>query len=487
MDAKSKFSSDIELEREFEALPPEDFLYDRRGPWPQPSPNHPFGEAPGVLHIPWQEWLYWWFKIGSRYVFFWVLCWPIALLKALLWWKVSPVSDEEFSDYFYNSCYAKFLTEEFTDDTKNIFKDYIKENKTYYYCDFVGMSALKPLKGVQCEPSITLFEKTDDGIRPIAINLRDYVCDPTDGDLWMLGKYIALQAAANHVIVATHPRLHFPMDAINAITKTAIPKDHILFQLIYPHTELTLKLDWQGLNSKLSLLENKWWMIYAPFPASAESMRDLVVLGYHGIQDNPAYPKYEYPLMGPQKVVSPYGTFHDEYYKVYYQFVEEVLNEVPDDDKFIIRWCDYIHAEMPSFPSAQKVQSDRKLLTHAVASYMWDVSLGHAADHKTYAEIPVNKNPLRVRVASPTYKNPDFKLKLGNVASLLDQTRLVLANWMFFKPCNVSNLIDVEYNFRLEKLKDASSSFKKNLKETEANLKTKNYMPVDQIPPSIQY
>ena len=52
MDMKTKFSDDLTLESEFEDLPPEDFLYDRRGPWPQPSPNHPFGEAPGVLHIP---------------------------------------------------------------------------------------------------------------------------------------------------------------------------------------------------------------------------------------------------------------------------------------------------------------------------------------------------------------------------------------------------------------------------------------------------
>ena len=487
MDMKTKFSDDLTLESEFEDLPPEDFLYDRRGPWPQPSPNHPFGEAPGVLHIPWQEWLYWWFKIGSRYVIVWLLGWPFALLKALMWWKVSPVSDEEFAGYFYNSCYAKFLTSEFTDQTKSLFSDYMEEGKTYFYADFVGMKVLKPISNVKCEASITLFEKTEDGIKPIAMNLRDYICDPSDGDLWTLGKFIALQAAANHIIVATHPRLHFPMDSINAITKTAVPKAHILFQLIHPHTELTLKLDWQVLNSKLSLLENKWWMLYAPFPATAKTMRDLVVLGYHGIKGNPAYPKYFFPLKGPQHVNSPYGKFHDQYYKVFFKFAKNVLSELPEDDKFVTRWMDYIHNEDKTFPNSLMAKDDKDIFYHAVASYIWDVSLGHAADHKTYAEIPLNKNPLRVRVSSPEYKNPDFKLNLNKVATILDQTRLVLANWLFFKPYNVSNLIDAQYDFHLPILKDHVETFKNDLRETEKNLKTMNYMPVAEIPVSIQY
>ncbi|EQC46254.1 hypothetical protein [Bacteriovorax sp. Seq25_V] len=486
MDMKTKFSDDLTLESEFEDLPPEDFLYDRQGPWPQPSPNHPFGEAPGVLHIPFVELFYWWMMIGSRYVFTWIFMWPVALFKAIMWWKVSPVSDEEFCDYYYNTCYSKFLTDTLTQSVRATFKDYLEEGKNYYVCDFIGMKLLVPVSGVKCEPSIALFEKHDNGIKLIAINLRDYVVDHSDGDLWMLAKYISLQGAANHVIVATHPRLHFPMDAINAITKTAVPKDHILFQLIYPHTELTLKLDWQVLNSKLSLLQNKWWMIYAPFPATGESMRDLVVLGYHGIKDNPSYPKYFYPLMGPQKNETAYGKFHDIYYKVYFDFVSNILAEIPRGDKFVTRWANYINAEMPTFPNGEEIWKEG-ILNHAVASYIWDITIGHGADHKTYAEIPMNKNPLRVRVASPSYKNPDFKLDLGDVASIMDQTRLILANWLFFKPTNVSLTIDAFYQFNLPKLKDAVIKFREELYKTEKNLPMPNYMPVKDIPASIQY
>lgn len=481
-----KFSDDLTLESEFNALEPDEFLYDRRGPWPQPSPNHPFGEAPGVLHIPFSEQFHWWMKIGRRYVKDWFTYWPVAMAKAASWGGLSPVSDEEFANYYYNSCYSKFFTFELTDKVQELFKDYLEDGKTYCVCDFVGMKVLQPIHGVFCEPSITLFEVLEDGVKPVAINLRDYVIDDTDGDLWMLGKYISLQAAGNHIIVATHPRLHFPMDSINAITKTAVPKSHILFQLLYPHFELTLKLDYQVLNNPISLLRNEWWMIYAPFPATGESMRDLVVLGYHGLQDNPAYPKYFYPLKGPQKVRSNYGDFHDGYYQVYFNFVKEVLKEIPHGDKFVTRWANYIHQEIPTFPNGEEIWKEDNF-AHAVASYMWDVTLGHAADHKTYAEIPINKNPLRLRIPSPKYKTPGYKLDYSNAVTIIDQTKLIMANKLFFAPTNVSNMIDVNYDFSLPILNQHVKTFKSALKEHEANLKTPNFMPVGQIPASIQY
>ncbi len=34
---------------------PEQFLYNRKGPWPQPSPSHPMICADEVLHIPPKE------------------------------------------------------------------------------------------------------------------------------------------------------------------------------------------------------------------------------------------------------------------------------------------------------------------------------------------------------------------------------------------------------------------------------------------------
>lgn len=227
-------------------------------------------------------------------------------------------------------------------------------------------------------------------------------------------------------------------------------------------------------------------MLYAPFPATGESIRDITVVGFYGIKGNSSYPKYEYPLKGPRKIYSDYGLFHEQYYKVYFNFVKKVLAEIPENDMFVNRWADYINEQIPTFPNSRQIWEGDNF-AYAVASYIWDVSLGHGCDHKTYGEIPINKNPLRVRVESPEYKNPNFALNLNDVASILDQTRLVLGNCMFFKPTNVSKAINAYYGFNLPVLKDAANEFKNELYKVEENLKTKNFMPVEEIPASIQY
>ena len=47
-------------------LPPSQFLYKRKGPWPQPEPAYPMTRPPEVLNIPTQESRPWWEFIGSR-------------------------------------------------------------------------------------------------------------------------------------------------------------------------------------------------------------------------------------------------------------------------------------------------------------------------------------------------------------------------------------------------------------------------------------
>lgn len=474
------------MEKEYEELPPESFLYDRRGPWPQPSPNHPYGEVKSVLHIPFSESFDWWLRVGSRYVKDLMIYTPIAVIQAFNFGGLRALSDEQLAEFFYHSCYAKYLTVDLSEYVLVLFREYINKDKTYLVVDFSAMDLLEPIDGQHCEKSITLFEKTVEGIRPVAINLKDYVVDSSDGDLWMLAKFIAMQGASNHINVAEHPKLHFPMDAINAITKTAVPMDHILFQLLIPHFEITLKLNYQVLNNPTSLLENKWWMIYGPFPAKSETMRDLMVVGYCGIKGNPAYNKYEYPMNGPKKIYSDFGLFHESFYPAYYEFAKTILSEIPANDKFVTNWADYIHKEMPSFPNGIEIWKENNLIK-AVAVLLWDLTLGHAADHKTYSEMPIYWNPMRLRIGSPGYKNPDFKFDLKAAVSLIDQTKWIMANRLFYKPWNIKNLMEVDYGFNLPKLKISVRHFKNQLKQIEKNLKTRNYMPVDEIPVSIQY
>ena len=49
-------------------MDPKNYLYGRKGPWPQPCPDHPYDESPGVIHLPLGEWIGWWLKIGFRFM-----------------------------------------------------------------------------------------------------------------------------------------------------------------------------------------------------------------------------------------------------------------------------------------------------------------------------------------------------------------------------------------------------------------------------------
>lgn len=476
----------VSLEQELSELPPQRFLYNRGGPWPQPSANHPIGEVPAVLHLPFSETFKWWMKVGSRYLSDLVFYTPRAFCKSLWYGGLKPLSNEEFTRLFFHTCYAKYLKDELSFHVRKMFSAYIDKSKTYYVVDFSAMDLLTPIEGMHCEKSITLFEVDGKNAKPVAINLRNYVVDEKDGDLWALAKFVCMQGASVHINVVEHPKLHFPMDAINAVTKTSVPMDHILFQFLIPHFEITLKLDYQVLNNPTSLLENKWWMIYGPFPATSESLRDLLVVGYHGLKGNPSYPEWSYPMSGPKKCLSDFGAFHDAYYPAYYDLAKNVLKEIPRGDGVVTQWANYIHSFMPSFPDGVQIW-EKDNFVKAVAVLIWDLTLGHATDHRTYSEIPVYHNPMRLRIGSPEHKTADFKFNHKKALTIIDQTKWIMANRLFYEPWNIADLMKVDYGFSEPHLNQHVADFKKRMKEIESKLTMENYMPVDDIPTSIQY
>src|SRR5262245_24471477 len=65
-------------------MPPasqKDFLYGRKGPWPQPSPSSPLGQAPAVVHLPFADQIDWQVHIGSRYLATLLFWWPVAAAR----------------------------------------------------------------------------------------------------------------------------------------------------------------------------------------------------------------------------------------------------------------------------------------------------------------------------------------------------------------------------------------------------------------------
>lgn len=470
-------------------MKPKDFLYGRKGPWPQPCPDHPYGESPGVIHLPLGEWIDWWAHVGLRYMTQWPFFTPIYFIEGLLNPGCKDVSDAEFHEYLTNSMMSRFITPKLDEIDKSIFKDYIKAGETYFITDLEAVRTVKTFKGQFVSPTKTLLKNIGENqfeIVCIYVDKTKTILTHTEGEAWDLAKYFVLQGGAICATLVVHPLLHFPLDCINAITKTALPKKHILFKLLYAHLRFTLPLENAVLNFKMSLLHpDGWWKTYAPYPGPYDGIRDLLVEGYKGIKNNDSYPPYEYPRR-PPKIYSNYGVFLDAYYETIYKFVDDVLKEIPRNDQHVKNWANYICQWLPGFPDGEEI-FEGKTFTEVVAFFIWDVTVGHTIDHYNFSQMDIRKVPLRLRQAPPekgTKIKSRKKLQTAN-----DLMRYKLAMRLFFGPTVVTKFIDVKYDFNSPHLLNRADRFIDELKQTEKDLKQQglDYIPLDDIARTIQF
>lgn len=468
---------------------PKNYLYGRKGPWPQPCPDHPYGESPGVIHLPWQEWIDWWLRIGLRFVIQWPLFTPIYYLMGLMNPGCKPVSDQEFHRFLTDSMMARFITPKLDPHDYEAFKDCMEAGKSYFVVDLEPVRVVKPFKGIFVSPTKTLLEEEQSGefkVRCIWIQETATVLTPQDGDAWELAKYFVLQGGALCATMVVHPLQHFPLDSINAITKTALPKDHVLFKLLHPHLRFTLPLENAVLNFKMSLLhDDRWWKTYAPFPGEYKGIRKLLVEGYTGIHNNDSYPAFSYPRR-PPRIYSGYGVFLDSYYGAIFRFVSQVVADIPKDDTHVKNWANYIKSWVPGFPDGNEI-FEGCTLAEVVAYFIWDVTVGHTIDHHNYKTMDVQQVPLRIRQAPP--KKDTKMVSRKKLQSPIDLMKYRLAMRLFFGPSVLTRLIDVKYGFKDDKLQLAVERFKTDLRQTERSLEKQGlkYLALDEIANSIQF
>jgi hypothetical protein len=432
--------------------------------------------------------------------------------------ELRPVSDKEFEVLLTHSSFSKFLSDELVEKEKfpnnnklTIFKDFLdaEPNEKFYVSDFSLLEHCLSFPGIFTAPTIALFKgDLHEGRRKVvAIYFLDskLMLEPKDGNAWDLAKYFVLQGAAIRISSSAHANLHFPYDSINAISKTCLPKDSVLLRLLKPHLDLTLELNYSVLNSPTSPIVNNQSLPFAAFPAPEEGLAGMFLYGYNGIEGNPSYPKYKFQIE-PDTFHSDYGTFLMAYYETIYNFVHKVVEQIPSDEYTdIMIWADYIKTWVPEFPSGEEFfyldkdgqsrfkphdeSGERSLLAKVIANVIWDLSVGHAADHYDYSKIDINVAPLRLRVPPPNSKDipPIDHKKIINWGDIF---RHHFERKMFFAPRNVTLLKDTVYNFNKpseEILRELNIYFLEDLKKTEKELTVYNYIPLDQISRSIQY
>jgi hypothetical protein len=476
--------------KQFKDYKPKDFLYERKGPWPQPSPEHPLGEAPAIIHIPLKERIDWWLWIGSRFLFTTILYSPIAYLKGFLNNKLDEIDDKDFMELFENTMLSKFISKDLDETDLKIFETYLKTDDEFYVLDFEIVKVVKPFPGLYVSGTKTLVRKVAGGkykYEPIVIYVDDTKAyfEPNDSDAWKLAKYFVLQGASIGITLVVHSVLHFPLDSINAITKSAVPKNHILFKLLSPHLRFTLPLENAVLTFKSTVIRPTWWKTYSPHPGPYDGLRDLLVEGFKGIKGNASYKTYKYP-MKPIPVHAFFGEFRDKYYDIFHSFVEKILKDFDREDEIIKLWASYISKNVPGFPNEVEIMKGDNL-TRAVAYYMWSVTVGHGVDHATFNSVPVRKKSMRLRIPPPdkNTKNIDF----SKLTKFWDISKFLMAQVLFFKPWTVDYLKNINYKFENSFQNDAQKKFFQDLESLDRVFEKEglNYMRFKDMPSSIQY
>lgn len=446
-------------------LPPDQFLYERLGPWPQPAPAYPMSRPPEVLNIPPVETLIWNESIGARYLKT-QLGYAGAAAALAVGDMAKPLpTDNEFLQIMTRAVYARFLRRE-------------SAGSAFWVSDFTAMELLDPLPGTYCAPVVCRFLQDNDRFHCVSITFvatathSELLVKPSD-KAWPLAKVYACQGAAYHALFVVHPALHFPMDSVNAITKTAVPHIHPLFQALYPHTTYTLPLDNAVLESAFTVVNNNapgTW--FDPLTAGGYNIKQLFGVGYSGYKGLAAYPAYDYmaPWMDADTL---YGQCLREYFKPFLAFAAKIASVIPKTDPYVRRWADYCSSQVRGFPDGTAIFAGNNLAM-AMAIYMWDVTVSHGADHNSFGNFIQLKNKfLRIRRPPPTNVNDGADVRLvSDVASADDMARAELANAMFFSVWTLApNLIDTIYPFTDPTLQAAAAEFHANLKIVDVSVR----------------
>ncbi|MFK7827487.1 MAG: hypothetical protein AB8G05_25300 [Oligoflexales bacterium] len=465
----------------------EDFLYERKGPWPQPSPEHPMGQAPAVVHVPKIENMQFFKCIGIRYLWQTIAYTPTSFVQGLLKPGLEPVSDEEFVDILSGTIFAKLIKNEFDKKDLEIFGQFMSDDKKYCLVDMEAVKGIETFPDQYLSASKTLLIDHGDfkyEVAAISVYKSRDVFVPNDGDAWKLAKYYALQGAALVTTLLEHPLVHFPYDAINAVTKTAIPKDHILFRLIFPHTFLTLPLENAVLEGANSIISDKTYLPYTLYPGPGPQLKKMLVKGYMGIRGNDSYPKFTYPKQ-PRKPLSRYDVYLNEYFDEIYKFVDNILKDLDRNDHYVGVWAKYLTQFIPGFPDEKEISQGDNLV-RAVAIYIWTVTVNHSVDHYNYGFLNLRKVPMRLRVAPP---KKGMKLPpLRQLNNWIDFGKYNLANIMFYKSLTVAPLMEANYEFD-EKGAKYLQEFRNNLIELDKKFTREgmNFMPLSKIGVSVQF
>lgn len=439
-----------------------EFLYPNNEPWPEQSFDYPYAQAPTVSNIPPAEADDWQKNVGQYYIDNAVgsITHPTPFgIKAAEFARKSfekngltgygDVTDDLFTELLCEGLYSKYLSPIDPQD-KALFGLQDEPGWQYLKSDQSCMMVVtKPWTGEYVAPGIALFRRPTNYQRPafgswkqyelVAIALarsegkgkpfsyaKDLVFTRATHSAstgWWLAKYFVLQGAIHRINLVDHIKVHFPGDCINAITKSVLPRWHLISQLLLPHFRLTLPVNNAVLEGQRSIINRDTWYPWSPVTARGDEIRKLIPLAwaggnYYWDQRNSSYLSY-YWSNDPRTIPDPadptkalptfigldtslYGQFLLDYHAPVLEYTRAVvaqlpkLGATPDDDGIewleIRRWAHEAAALVPGFPDENAIRNP-EVLAQVCATIIWNAAIVHSADHATL-HMMIDKHPV---------------------------------------------------------------------------------------------
>ncbi len=446
-----------------------EFMYPNNEPWPESSFDYPYGQAPTVSNLPPEERDDWQAHVGDYYINnalgttdnptpFGIKSAEFAREKieknGLSGY--AKISDEDFLQLICEGLYSKYLGPLDPQD-EELFGVKSDEKNQYLKSDQTCMRVVKkPWEGEYVAPSIAIVRRdlplTDENkwnYELVAIALAekddtgeyafrpDLVFDAKDhqsSSAWWLAKYYVLQGAIHRINLVDHIKVHFPNDTVNGITKSVLPKWHLLQQLLLPHLRLTLPVNNVVLEGQRSIINRDTWYPWSPVTANGEEIRKLIPFSWGGYdyyfnEKNSSYPRFCYSTNPNEQLdanhpdaepvptfiglkASRYAEYLADYWEPILEYCTKVIDQLPEPPSNpqasdlewleIQRWAHEISKLLPGFPDENAI-CDKEVLSKVCAQVIWNAAVVHSADH-SQLHMMIDKYPVPfiLRVKPPS-------------------------------------------------------------------------------------
>ncbi len=360
---------------------------------------------------------------------------------------------------------------------------------------------------------IALYYRQDDGLlKPLAIQLYatkstgsdNPIFTPSDGNHWLMARAFAQSADVNLQDTWIHAVfLHFVMEGIILGTYRNFARNHPLYALLYPHTEITFLLD--GLFPYFDPPPTVLTRLFSPTPETTVAFVGEGMRKYN-FKDLMFPNDIKQRNMEDQKLYYPYRDDGQLVWDAIHEFVREYVNAYYKSDRDVVldlelqAWGDEIGGSLeqqklgiPGFPTQFKTVDE---VVETVGNIIFFATAKHNcinyAQYQYSTFIPNNPfsiyAPPIIDLDKPISQEDLISFVSPSKKTALDQTFL-----FYLTGFKVNRL----GNYRLGNFDQATQQiikkFQKNLKEVSREVKARNQerafpyslMDPDNIPNSI--